>query len=210
MKDRIDELGQRAWMDFYDEKKRLYGDDSQRKQYLTSDVHRHHKFYKAFREIATICLTRGYDVTDYVFTCFTLVTHDHRYVTPRDFAHKDMADKYAANKKAYGDTCSASWEAQSTDLKSMAARLVPSQFESDTDILKDNRMAFTSWFRVFYPKVPDAELIRIYGAMAWADLQVDKRLRLLLRQLRPDTMEVLESLHGYFMDIIAGAEVTHG
>lgn len=200
MKDRIDDLGQQAWMDFYNEKKRLYGNDHGRKTYLTSDTHVHHKFYRAFREIATICLARGFDVTDYVYTCFSLVEHDHKYVTPRDFVSDKIVKAYVKYKEQYGDSVSESWTAQSVEYKSAVARLVPSMYKSAQEILLDNRTPYTAWFRVFYGQDVDPDIFVMYSQMAWADLHADKRLRALLRNMRPNTMQALERLHGWFGD----------
>ena len=201
MKDRIDEIGQRAWMDFYDQKKRLYNDDHGRKTYLTGDSNRHHRFYRAFRDIASICLQYGYDVTDYVFTCFSLVDKDHKYVTPRDFVNQKIVDAYALYKKTYGDDANTAWASQSAELRNNTARMVPQFYANAAEILKDNKMPFTAWFRVFYDEQPSPELMEIYGESAWADLQVDRRLRLFLRKLRANNMAALEKCFGYFGDV---------
>ena len=203
--DTADRLGERAWDEFYTQKLRLYGDAGGRGQsYFTSDVNRHHRFYKAFRAIAEMCIKRGVDVTDYIITCFSLMTKNHRYITPRDFANPDILTAYLKHKQEYGDDARQSWASQSMELRDIVGRLVPDVYADTQAVLVAVGLPFTAWFRVFVTKTFNPVVAELYGAEAWHDLQVDKRLRTFLRPNRPETMEALERQHGYFGDIQAG------
>ena len=202
--DRLDELGLCAWNAFYAERQRLYGLTDGKKSYFTNDPNKHHKFYKAFRTIATMCLNRDVNAHDYIVTCFSLVVKNHKYVTPRDFASVPMLEAYIAHKKAYGDDASQAWMSQSRDLADIAGRLVPELYTSIEEILGDRKLPFASWFRIFFLQEVNPGILGLFGQQAWSELQADKRLRVFLRTTRPGSMQVLENRCGYFGDLPEG------
>lgn len=204
--DRLDELGVIAWNTFYAERQRLYGLTDGKKSYFTSDPNVHHRFYKAFRSIATMCLTRDVNVLDYIVTCFALVVKNHKYVTPRDFASVPMLEAYIAHKKAYGDDAKQSWISQTRDLTDIATRLVPSVYTTIEEILIDRQLPFSSWFRIFFLDAVNTPILEMYGQQAWTELQADKRLRTFLRTTRPGSMQSLENRCGYYGDLAEPGE----
>ena len=206
--DTADRLGERAWDEFYTQRVRLYGaTDGRGKSFFTSDPNKHHRFYKAFRSIGEMCDTRGIDVADYITTCFSLVSKNHNYITPKDFARVEAVEAYLKHKKTYGDSSQAAWTSQARDLTDIVSRCIPSLYANIEEVVMDPRQPFTAWFRMLYQKTFSEKMAELYGQSAWSELRADKRLRIFLRRFRPDGMRELEKLIGYFGDV--EPEATH-
>lgn len=203
--DRLDELGMTAWDTFYTQRQTLYGLTDGRRTYFTNNANKPHKYYKAFRTIAELCLRNNIDVTDYITTCFTLVIKNHVYITPKDFTTTAVLNDYIKNRQIYGEPHRAAWSSQSSDLADMVSRLVPDVYSNVDEILIDYKTPFTAWFRIFVNDSYNEQLGRLYGSLAWTELRADRALRDYLREIRKTVVDTIEQRFGYFGDV--GPEV---
>lgn len=192
--DRIDEVGYRAWDEFYNQMEVRFRMGRGRKQYWG------HRYYKAFRELAEKCLKYDINVTDFVITNFEGLQKNHQYITPRDFSDDDAFRRYNERIEGLGSQIGTAWTTQVERLTTIECDLIPDIYDDEVDLLGDIKLPFYAWFRVLYPRPFSEQLFKLYGRAAWRQLQEDVRLRKYLRKQTAENVKELEARLGRFSD----------
>jgi len=197
--DRTDELGYRAWDEFYIQMERRFRISRGRGQYWQN------RHLKAFRKIGEKCLKHGIDPTDYINVSFDVLEKNHQYITPKDFSSGKALNRYLQHRSAYADDVLASWVTQVNTVTDMECRLIPKLYANEEDILMNMAISFDAWFRILYPSTFSDRLYAIYGQQAWTELHANRKLCEFLRERRPANVKELESRIGDLGDGIYGA-----
>jgi hypothetical protein len=192
--DRIDEVGYRAWDEYYSQMERRFRLGRGRKQYWG------HRYYKTFRDLAERCLKYDIVVTDFIITNFEAIQKNHTYITPRDFAGDDAFDRYSSRVEKLGSQIGTAWTTQVDRLASIECDLIPDIYDSEESLLADVKLPFYPWFRVLYPLPFSEDLFMLYGQATWTQLQEDMRLRQYLRKQTGANVIELEARLGKLSD----------
>jgi len=196
--DRIDEIGYRAWDEFYIQMRRWYRHDRGRGIYWS------HKFIKAFKEIAAHCISNNIDVTDYIIRSFEIVNVDHKYLTPRDFVTKIAFKNYEEHRYKFKEELLTAWKTQIETLVDLECKFVPDKYDNEMELLICAIMPFEAWFRVLYIEPFNEEIFKYYGALAHKQLNENRKLLTLMRKYRADNVIQLEHRSGIFIDTAIG------
>lgn len=186
----IESAAYRAWDVFYSQLEERFRIYTGRKQFWT------HKFQKAFTRIGEICVKNHFDIFDYIATSLELLNRRHDYITPKDFTTQDAIDMYVGYKRVNGNEAEKEWLEQIRALTQIEVRLIPELYESEAHVLMNVNMSFRAWFRVLYPEKFNEVLFKMFGQLAWEEIQVDYRLLKFLRKKVPDKILELENRIG--------------
>lgn len=190
--DQIDEVGYRAWDEYFTQMQRRFGLGRGRSAYWQ------HRHYKNFRKIASNCLQCGFEVTDFVVRSFDLLKKNHQYITPKDLTDPKLVEAYRKHVQEYGHEMRRNHSTQVQQLTDLETRLVPHKFASEEAILLDVDLAFDPWFRVLHPAKFSEAIFLVYGQMAWSELSVSQKLRDYARSHYAVNFQELERRLGKF------------
>jgi len=196
--DLTDEVGYRAWDEYYTQLQSRLGSGRGRSAYWT------HKHYKNFRRIADICIQHSFEVTDYVIRAFDLLEKNSQYITPKDLTDPELVENYKQHLKKYGYEIQLSHTMQIQQLTDLETRLVPEKYPSEEAILLDINMVFESWFRMLHPEKFSEAIFMVYGQLAWSELSGSQKLRDYARSKYVKNFQELENRLGKFLDLGGG------
>jgi hypothetical protein len=194
--DDIDEVGYKAWDEFYNQMERRFRLSRGRRQYWG------HKYYRTFRKIAQKCIKSNVNVTDLITIGFELIQKNHTYIVPKDFANDWLFDSAITRARELKTPVEMSWGSQISELSYVECDLIPDIYPNEEELLLDSRLPFTAWFRVLYSMPFSDRLFKMYGETAWVQLQENVRLRQYLRKHASANMKELETRLGKFCDAL--------
>ena len=192
--DAIQDAARFAWETFYNDTDRRTVSYRGKGKLLEDCKHQ-----ATFQAIARHCIGQRFDVRDYIKTCLDSILTENAMVLPRDLLKagvqgdyvKQLADRHAVTADV------ALWEYQCRFVTRQQIER-PELFTNLVMLLYPAIRPFTSWFRVFYPVKPILKLMDEYGSEAVLEINKSPSLRILLRKKRPETMDLLEAIHGGF------------
>jgi hypothetical protein len=175
-----------AWQEYYDGMERMYGLRPVRKTFFEN------RYRKRFIKIGKLCAQNGVDTAEFIRTAMHMIAKDHEYITPADFSNPRLFARFLDLKQHGRGLYERDWLTQVMELTTLVCDNVPRIYASETEVLLNPRLPFSSWFRLMYPAVPDTRLTASYGRAAWTQLQQDGGLRAFLRKQAPKNMVRLE------------------
>jgi hypothetical protein len=160
-----------------------------------------HKYRHSFDAIAVWCIAHEVDPEDYIrVTAKLLSDTGKRLLKPTDFEAEARYAYYLKMKQGNeGGEPQLRWSIQATHLQTMVAR-APDLYPNALDPLIVFDTPFDPWFRVAYPPEAIPQIVTIFGELAWDDLSHNGALRRYIRQVRPNTLQLLEQQFGSFVD----------
>ena len=196
--DQFDEVGYRAWDEYFTQMQERFGLGRGRAAYWT------HRHYKNFRKIAEICIKHKFEVTDYVKRAFDLLKQNYQYITPKDLTSEKLVQNYQDHLNEYGHELKWDHSTQVQILADLEARLVPDKYRSEEAILLDINMEFEPWFRILHPETFSEAIYKVYGQMAWSELSISQKLREYVSARYSKNYQELEQRLGKFQDLSGG------
>ena len=192
----IEGLSQAAWEAYYT----TYVNRFSSRPPRIGNTPRTNKLYKAFVNIAKVCIDNKFDVRDYIVFCFERSQKQRIYITPNDFNNKTLVSQYSHFLKSNNSTSRV--ELDFRDQINRLARYIQlvEIYSNEKEILLCVNNPFYAWFRIFYGQVLDDELIKYYGKAAYTELHANKALRDYIRKIRPESLKAFEALFGIFGD----------
>lgn len=162
-----------------------------------------HKFETSFARIAKKCLQRQLDVRLYVETAIDLLhSSGKRTLLPKDLESSDlMARVLSLAKSPYAVADPATqWVNQIKHLQQLMLKM-PDVYPDVITALMVPGNGFENWFRVLYIRPFNHELCTVYGATAYEELRVCRRLRDFLNKEVPGNMLELQKRTAGFGDM---------
>lgn len=193
--DQLDEVGYRAWDEYFIQMQERFGSGRGRSAYWT------HRHYKNFRKIGEICVGNTFEVTDYVRRAFDLLKKNHQYITPKDLTDPRLVESYKTHLNEYGQELRWSHSTQVQMLADLETRLIPDKYRSEEAILFDINLEFEPWFRMLHPEEFSEAIFKIYGQLAWTELSISQKLRQYVAAKYSANYQELERRLGKFQSL---------
>ena len=146
-----------------------------------------------FVHIARKAMVCKVDVTRYVEAAFENTMLKHPIVLVADILTYNPAnvEKVANAEVELKNSPKDMWNMLSCKLLDMAFAL---DGESKSSILNNELYGFPAWFRVFFPDVPDENILARWSDIAHEELHDNPVLEAYLKNKRPDTFALLDRI----------------
>lgn len=137
--------------------------------------------------MAVLCVSRGWDTSDYVRKAMGGMGGRTRGFLPADLHGQVMVRSYEAYLRKGAATGSTARDEYRRCVELLIQREMDGGDEKP--LLLSPNTAFPAWFRVCYPETIDIDLVNVWGEAAKRELSASTGLIKFLRELDPDKWE---------------------
>lgn len=134
-------------------------------------MYEEHRNWKSFLEIGRICVTNGFDPSDYVSTIYRTMAANGGIVLPSNITNATAVAFYKKEKSRQAYKPEEMWNSN----ERIVAELV-ADGRSEKQVLMNPMLSLAAWFRVLYPEQADDDIIKTYGKRAIEELESGQEL----------------------------------
>jgi hypothetical protein len=157
-----------------------------------------------FVQVAVLCVSRGWDTSDYIRKAMGGMGGRVRSLLPSDLHKQGMARSYETYLQKDTRTGSKARD----EYKRCVELLIQREMDGGDEkpLLLSPNTAFPAWFRVCYPEAIDMDIVNVWGETAKRELSASTDLIKFLRELDPDKWERVRRVLFFYQDPEGGVQ----